>query len=90
MVPLKWAWDHGADKWSRAERKKFANDLINLVPVEASLNRKKGARGPGDWLPPAGRCQYVSRFMRIVKVYRLQLFPGEENRYRQLLADYCG
>lgn len=90
VVPLKWAWDHGSDKWSRAERQKFANDPVNLVPAEASLNWQKGAQGPEDWLPPAGRCQYVSRFMRIVKVYRLQLSPGEANGYRQLLVDYCG
>jgi hypothetical protein len=34
VVPLKWAWDHGAKTWSRAKREKFANDPVNLWPVE--------------------------------------------------------
>ena len=39
VVPLKWAWDHGAKTWSRAKREKFANDTVNLWPVELNLNR---------------------------------------------------
>lgn len=89
VVPLKWAWDHGADNWSREKREKFANDPVNLWSVELSLNRQKGARGPERWLPPAGRCQYVSRFFRIVKVYGLMPSPSQVNRYREQLADYC-
>ena len=72
MVPLKWAWDHGADTWSRDKREKFANDPVNLWSVELSLNRQKGAKGPSEWLPPAGQCGYVARFVRIVKQYRVE------------------
>ncbi|HAU17454.1 MAG TPA: HNH endonuclease [Marinobacter adhaerens] len=39
VVPLKWAWDRGANHWSDANRERFANDPVNLLPVEASLNR---------------------------------------------------
>jgi len=39
VVPLKWAWDRGANHWSDADRERFANDPVNLLPVEASLNR---------------------------------------------------
>ena len=39
VVPLKWAWDRGANHWSDATRERFANDPLNLLPVEASLNR---------------------------------------------------
>lgn len=38
VVPLKWAWDRGANHWSDATRERFANDPLNLLPVEASLN----------------------------------------------------
>lgn len=89
VVPLKWAWDHGANTWSDDKREKFANDPVNLWSVELSLNRQKGAQGPEEWLPPAGRCQYVSRFVRIVKVYGLKPSQGEFSRYKQQLADYC-
>lgn len=39
VVPLAWSWDRGANKWSDEKRLQFANDPVNLLPVEASLNR---------------------------------------------------
>lgn len=38
VVPLKWAWKRGAQDWARAKRERFANDTVNLSPVELSLN----------------------------------------------------
>ena len=73
VVPLKWAWEHGADKWPKKRRIEFANDPINLIAVEASLNRAKGAKGPDEWLPPKNQCQYTLRFKRIIKKYDLQV-----------------
>jgi hypothetical protein len=72
VVPLKWAWERGANTWSRDKREKFANDPVNLWSVELSLNRQKGAKGPEEWLPPAGQCGYVARFVRITKQYGLK------------------
>jgi len=77
VVSLKWAWDHGAKTWSRAKRETFANDPVNLWPVELSLNRSKGAKGPNDWLPPSAQCGYVARFSRVVKQYDLQPSSSE-------------
>ena len=45
IVPLKWAHGRGGDKWSRDLKKQFANDPNNLLLVQASLNRQKGAKG---------------------------------------------
>ena len=39
VVPLAWSWERGAKEWPYEKREKFANDLRNLWPVEASLNR---------------------------------------------------
>ena len=39
LVPLAWAWERGADGWTQVRREAFANDAVNLWPVEASLNR---------------------------------------------------
>lgn len=72
VVPLKWAWDNGANKWTKEKRRMFANDPANLLSVEASFNRQKGAKGPNVWLPPANQCEYVLRFLRIVKKYDLR------------------
>lgn len=40
VVPLKWAWERGADTWSSEKRERFANDPVNLWPVELALNRQ--------------------------------------------------
>lgn len=71
IVPLSWAWKHGADQWTKDTRKQFANDPRNLVAVGASLNRSKSDKGLDEWLPPANQKQYKLRFQRIVKLYGL-------------------
>ncbi len=70
-MPLKWAWDNGADTWSDDKRQRFANDPVNLFAVDISTNRSKGAQGPQQWLPPhAGfHCQYLTRYQRVLKTY---------------------
>lgn len=88
VVPLAWAWNHGASHWPRERREAFANDPINLWPVEASLNRSKGAQGPDTWMPPAGQCQYISRFARILIKYDLMPTEAEAQAFRRLL-DTC-
>ncbi|MBL3553827.1 HNH endonuclease family protein [Rhodovulum sulfidophilum] len=44
IVPLRYAWGHGADRWSAAKRARFALDPVNLLPVTASANRSTGCR----------------------------------------------
>jgi hypothetical protein len=88
VVPLKWAWEHGASDWSKPKRIKLANDPVNLLSVEASLNRQKGAKGPDEWLPPANHCQYLARFYRVVLKYRLKLSPDEE-AFKELSLRQC-
>lgn len=51
VVPLKWAWDHGASGWSRRKRRRFAGDLLNLAVTTASTNESKGAKGLDEWMP---------------------------------------
>jgi hypothetical protein len=72
MIPLKEAWDSGANTWDAARRQAFANDLDlpqALIAVSAGSNRSKSARDPSDWLPTNQSyiCQYIQDWM-IVKV----------------------
>lgn len=92
LVPLAYAWSRGADRWSDADRRRFANDPVNLFAVEASLNRQKGARGPTEWMPPNPdfRCQYVLRFTRVVLQYRLTLPAEERAAIERMRAETCG
>jgi hypothetical protein len=89
VVPLYWAWHRGANKWSKERRLEFANAPVNLLSVEARLNRQKGAKGLDKWLPPANQCQYVSRFLRVSKIYDLKLSSMEESRYSEVKLRYC-
>lgn len=92
LVPLKWAWSHGANHWNREQRVTFANDLSNLFAVEAGANRSKGDRGPLEWLPPniQFRCQYVLRFRRLVRKYDLQVAAPESMQLTELQTRVCG
>ena len=91
LVPLHWAWYHGADKWSKEKRVKFANDEVNLFAVKASVNREKGALSPLEWLPPAQsfHCQYVLRFQRVMKIYGLEFTDKEGRDYETLKSEVC-
>ena len=91
LVPLYWAWQHGAYEWNRDKRVRFANDPRNLFAVQKSVNREKSAKGPLKWLPPniAFRCSYVVRFERIVKIYDLHLSQAELNGFQNLKDHYC-
>ncbi|EGQ8734482.1 TPA: HNH endonuclease [Vibrio parahaemolyticus] len=89
VVPLKWAWEHGAKHWTYEKRISIANDKANLIAVEASLNRQKGAKGIDEWLPPKNQCQYILRFIRIKKKYGIELEPLKEQKYREIQSQYC-
>ncbi|GAB2828398.1 hypothetical protein GCM10027022_19410 [Alpinimonas psychrophila] len=70
FVPLKEAWDSGADKWDAATRQAFANDLGydgSLIAVSASSNRSKSDRDPSEWLPSEAsyKCQYVYTWVQV-------------------------
>lgn len=91
LVPLSYAWKHGAFNWSKSKRVKFANDERNLFAVQSSVNREKSDSGPLKWLPPNVnfRCEYILRFKRILKIYELELSAAEVEGFRQLQQQYC-
>jgi hypothetical protein len=80
IVPLKFAHGQGGDVWSREAKEAFANDLDNLILVDASLNRQKGAKGLDEWLPPnhSYRCEYIARFNAVMAKYDLRFIPAEQ------------
>ncbi len=91
LVPLKWAWEHGADKWPSQRRKDFGNDPANLFIVHDQVNQDKGAMGPDEWLPPKVdfRCQYVTRFRRVVLKYGLILSDDEREAFARISQQSC-
>lgn len=87
LVPLKFAHGHGADIWSRELKEAFANDFDNLILVQASLNREKGAKGLDEWLPPNDlyRCEYIVRFNSIMTKYELPYIPSEQRVIKRMV-----
>ena len=92
VMPLAYAWTRGADGWDEDAREAFANDPANLLPVEARVNRSKGARGPLAWLPPDEefRCQYLLRFARVARSHGLRPPVDEARAIEALTGEVCG
>lgn len=87
IVPLAWAWKHGADKWTPEMRERFANDHENLLVVSASMNQSKGAKGPDEWLPSnlSFVPTYIIKFMTICDMFGLEY---DKEKYINMIVKY--
>lgn len=87
IIPLAWAWRHGAEQWTDSRRKEFANDPENLELVSADVNRAKGSKGPDKWLPPNLRYAgiYLHKFDNICRKYQLDC---SEYQFAVMTANY--
>ncbi|MFI6926960.1 HNH endonuclease family protein [Nonomuraea spiralis] len=81
VVPLNYAWHMGAPRWAMAKRLDFANDPLNLLPVDGRANEEKDASGPAGWLPPQRRvrCAYVTRFAQVALKYGLPVTRADKD-----------
>lgn len=75
IIPLKHAWDQGADKWTKERRQEFANDPENLAITNRKYNRQKGAQTPLSWTPinREYNCNYLAQWIRLKKKYSLAI-----------------
>lgn len=90
LVALSDAWQKGAATWEFAQRVAFANDPLNLEPVDAGANRQKGDGDAATWLPPNKdfRCEYVARQIAVKKKYGLWVTQAELDAFLRVL-DSC-
>ena len=86
VVPLAEAHRSGAAGWSAARKREFANDMDNLLAVEAGENMSKGADDPASWLPDSNRCEYVSRWIRVKKQWGLSADRAEVSALEAVLS----
>jgi hypothetical protein len=84
------AWQTGAFQLTLTQRTNFANDPLNLLAVDAKLNRQKGDSDAATWLPPykSYRCTYVARQISVKSKYKLWVTPPEKAAISKLL-DGC-
>jgi hypothetical protein len=88
LVPLSWAWQHGAWAWSDARRERLATDLDELQAVDGPTNQEKSDQGPATWLPPDAdyRCLYVTRFAFVVRRYDLGIDDADRAAIDRVLG----
>ncbi|MDT3726610.1 HNH endonuclease family protein [Streptomyces sp. DSM 41972] len=88
VVPLSYAWQMGASRWSKEKRQQLANDVLNLLPVSGSANSAKRDSGPASWLPPntSIRCSYAVRFAQVAAKYELPVTDPD----KKMMLEQCG
>ncbi|MBD3784170.1 MAG: DUF1524 domain-containing protein [Micrococcales bacterium] len=87
VVALSDAWQKGAQQLGGTVRTAFANDPLNLLAVEGSVNQSKGDGDAATWLPPlkASRCAYVARQVAVKRKYHLWVTAAERDAIRRIL-----
>ncbi|MFF4170925.1 HNH endonuclease family protein [Streptomyces sp. NPDC001744] len=88
VVALSDAWQKGARQWDAETRRRFANDPLNLLAVDAATNRGKSDGDAATWLPPNGayRCAYVARQVAVKKKYAVWVTEGERDAMKRVLG----
>ena len=88
VVALSNAWQTGAAYFDKNTRLLIANDPINLLAVDAKLNRQKGDGDAATWLPPnkSFRCEYVARQVAVKAKYKLWVTEPEKVAITNILS----
>lgn len=93
IVSLSDAWYSGAEDWSAEKRESFANDLDNLVAVDASANMSKSddsiAEWYTDWDPPSetAQCRYAAQYVDVLANYDLSVTNDDYKLLKKLETD---
>jgi hypothetical protein len=94
LVPLAEAWRSGASSWTATQRRAYANDLgykWSLQAISLSVNRSKGDKDVGEWLPRSStQCAYVQRWMAVKYRWSLSIDFLESTAIEDVLAGTCG
>lgn len=87
VVALSNAWQTGAQLLDKSRRVTLANDPMNLLAVEGSVNQQKADSDAATWLPPnkAYRCAYVARQISVKYTYALWVTPAEKDAMTRVL-----
>lgn len=88
VVALSDAWQKGAQELTPDVRYEFANDLLNLLAVDGSINQQKGDGDAATWLPPNRdyRCRYIARQIAVKAKYRLWVTQAEKDAMYRVLS----
>ncbi|RPB25144.1 hypothetical protein L211DRAFT_837005 [Terfezia boudieri ATCC MYA-4762] len=89
VVALADAWKSGANLWTTAKRKQFANDLTNpqLIAVTDNVNQAKGDKSPDVWKPSltSYHCTYAKMWIRVKYFWELSVKAAEKSALTSML-----
>lgn len=97
VVALSAGWKTGMSLESTANRESFANDPLNLLPVDAGLNRYKSDKDASEWIPSQLKtkntssliakfdCPYVARQIAVKSKYGMWVTTSEKSRMNTVL-----
>lgn len=77
IIPLKYAFTHGGDRFTDDQKHAFATDDSNLVAVNEHENRSKGDKGVLKYMPPNNQCYYLRHWYYMYSKYHLKMDTSE-------------
>ncbi len=81
------AHDSGLCGASRATRRAFARDRLNLTLASPTVNRhRKSAKDVAQWQPPRNACWYANRTIEVRRKYGLTIDPAEATAVEAILS----
>ncbi|MGL5825511.1 MAG: HNH endonuclease family protein [Nocardioides sp.] len=82
----------GGSRWTEKKRALIANDPLNLLAVDAGLNRQKSDGDAATWLPPnkTYRADYISRQIAVKAKYGLSVTRAEHEAMLRVLSRAIG
>jgi hypothetical protein len=90
VVALAEAWDSGAEDWSIAKRRQFANDPLNLLVVTRRSNQNKADLDAGSWMPERGDAWCITAAMMVLTKLRYAMtIDAAEQRGLIRMARRC-
>ena len=90
IVATSEAHDSGLCAADRRTRAKFARDLRNLTLASPKVNRSKGGKDAGEWLPDCNRCWFAARVVDVKRAYGLTVDGPEAAALEQDLRNCKG
>jgi len=85
LIPPKWAWEHGANRWTTKQRQDFLHDYAYMAVLDPNMAKARGDKGYADWRPFDDTCKYIELFDEARRMYSLSLFAGEAKRVKELM-----
>ena len=84
------AHDSGMCARGNAEKRKFANDMLNLALANPVINREKSGKDAAEWLPEKHKCWFAAVVVLVRQRYHLTVDRAEADALDDVLHGCFG